>query len=192
MGRRQWLWIWMIGLGSLAAVVVSAGEIRGRVRCAERCADFVVFLEGVGGSWDGTGQVVEFGQKNKIFIPHVLPLLKGSTLRIGNDDPFMHNVHARMGDRTIFNLNILFQYQTIDQVIAEAGVYRISCEPHPEMSAVLVTLDNPFFAQPDETGSFEIREVPPGRYEIVSFDAERDRRRTKRVQVGAGPVALDF
>ena len=186
------LLVTLAGLGWLAASPVVAGGIRGTVRCADRCEDFVVYVEGVGGSYDGAGQVAEFGQKDKLFIPHVLPLLAGSTLRIGNDDPFMHNVHARKNDKTVFNVNLLFQYQTMDMVIDGAGVYEISCEPHPEMAAVIVALDSPFFTQPDEAGRFEIQDVPTGSYEIVSFDAERDRRKTKLIEVGAGLAALDF
>ena len=180
----------LFGLGCLAEPA-GAGEVRGSVDCADRCGDFVVYLEG-GPSHDGAGQVVEFGQKNKVFIPHVLPLLKGSTLRVGNDDPFLHNVHARKDGETVFNFNILFQYQTVDQPITEAGVYRISCEPHPEMSAVLVALDNPFFAQPDKSGRFAIPDVPPGSYEAVRLDADRGRRVSKRVEVGDGQVRVDF
>ena len=192
MSRRQSLCATLPSVVFLIAVPVAAGTVQGRVPCADRCADYVVYLEGVGGGHSGEGEVVELGQKNKTFIPHVLPLLAGSTLRVGNDDPFMHNVHARKDDKTVFNVNILFQYQTLDLVIAEAGVYEISCEPHPEMSAVMVALDNPFFTQPDETGRFEIAGVPPGSYELVSFDAERGRRRAKRVQMGEGLVTVGF
>jgi plastocyanin len=192
MERRGLRLIGVAGLALLAAAPSLAGEIHGTVPCGDRCGDYVVFLEGVSGSYSGAGEVVAFGQKDKIFIPHVVPLLKGSTLRIGNDDPFMHNVHARKGDETIFNINILFQYQTVDQVIAEAGVYRISCEPHSEMSAVIVALDNPFFTQPDEAGRFEIVGVPPGSYKLVSLDADRGRQKSRRARVGEGPVKLDF
>ncbi len=184
--------ILVVILGAMAAQPAVAGGIRGTVSCSDRCADFVVYVDGVAGDWSGAGEVVEFGQKDKIFIPHVLPLLEGSTLRIGNDDPFMHNVHARKDGETMFNLNILFQFQTVDQVITEPGIYRISCEPHPEMSAVLVVLDNPFFAQPDETGRFEIADVPPGGYALISLDAERERHRSKRLTVGDGVATVDF
>lgn len=179
------------GLGWLAAAPLAAGGVRGTIDCADRCRDFVVYLEG-GPGYDGTGRVMELGQKNKTFIPRVLPLVKGSTLRVGNDDPFLHNVHARKDGRTVFNFNILFQYQTVDQIITEAGIYRVSCEPHPEMSAVIVVLDNPFFTQPDEAGRFEIADAPPGAYEVVSLDAERGRRRSRRVTVAQARVTVGF
>jgi hypothetical protein len=104
----------------------------------------------------------------------------------------MHNVHARRDGKTLFNFNVLFQHQTVDQVVAEAGIYKISCEPHPGMSAVLVVLDNPFFTQPDEVGRYQIADVPPGSYEVVRLDAETGRRKSRRVQLGASPVTLDF
>jgi plastocyanin len=179
-------------LGCLAATTTFAGELGGSVRCGDRCADYVIYLDGVGGAPSGTGKVVEFGQKNKVFIPHVVPIQVGSTLRIGNDDPFMHNVHARKGDQTIFNLNLLFQYQTVDQVLTETGVYRISCDPHPEMSAVIVVLDSPFFTQPDDSGRFGFAEVPPGSYELVRLDAEKGSRKSKQVVVGEGVTRADL
>ncbi len=191
MRRGRWRWI---GLAAawLSAGPGLAGEIRGTVSCGERCADYVVYVAGVAGEWDGSGRVVELGQKNKIFIPHVLPLLRGSTLRVGNDDPFLHNVHARREGKTAFNFNVLFQYQTVDQVVSQPGIYHISCEPHPEMSAVLVALENPFFTQPDAAGRFVIRDVPAGGYELVRLDAERERRKTRRVRVADGVVSVDF
>lgn len=191
---RRWrlLAITLAGSACLAPGAVGAGEIYGTVSCGERCADFVVYLEEVAGDYDGTDQVVELGQKHKTFIPHVLPLLKGSTLRVGNDDSFMHNVHARKDGETIFNFNVLFQYQTVDQVVADAGIYRLSCEPHPEMSGVLVALDNPFFTQPDAAGRYEIPDVPPGSYELIRLDAEKERRRSRRVAVAEGRVRADF
>lgn len=192
MGEWRSLLIALSGLSWLSVAPLVGAEIQGSVRCGDRCADFVVYLDGVGGSYDGGGRVVEFGQKNKVFIPHVLPLLNGSTLRVGNDDPFLHNVHARKDGRTVFNFNILFQYQTVDQIITEAGIYRVSCEPHPEMSAVIVVLDNPFFTQPDEAGRFEIADAPPGAYEVVSLDAERGRRRSRRVTVAQARVTVGF
>ncbi len=188
-----WSTVGLLIATSLAAVAPAvAGVIRGNAACGDDCGDLVIHLEGVAGDYRGEGQVAELGQRNKIFIPHVVPLLRGSTLRIGNDDPYMHNVQAHLGKTIVFNLNTPFQYQTVDQVIAEAGVYRILCDLHPEMLAFVVALENPFFATPDAAGAFEIRDVPPGRYSLVRLDAERNRIRVKPVVVGDGELVVSF
>ncbi len=172
--------------------VALAGTVAGQIACDGRCADYLVYLEGVPGSFSGQGQVVKLEQKDKVFIPHVVPLLAGSTLRIGNDDPFLHNVHAYDEGGTVFNISIPIQGMTLDQVIAGAGVYALLCDAHPEMSAYVVALENPFFAQPDETGAFEIVEVPEGSYTLVALDVENDNSVRKTVTVGTGRVAVDF
>ena len=42
-------------------------------------------------------------QKQCEFLPHVVALPAGATLDIVNGDKVFHNVHAREGDRTVFN-----------------------------------------------------------------------------------------
>ncbi len=169
-----------------------AGTVVGNVACDGNCADYLVYLEGVAGSFSGEGEVVQLDQKNKVFSPHVVPLLVGSTLRIGNSDPFLHNVHAYDDSGTVFNVSIPIQGMTLDQVIAKAGVYALLCDAHPEMSAYAVALENPFFAQPDDTGAFEIVNVPAGTYTLVVFDVENDRSVKNSVTVGEGEVTADF
>lgn len=170
----------------------AAATIRGNADCGERCDGFLIYLEGVSGSYDGTGQVIEFDLKDKIFIPHLLPVLKGSTMRIGNSDPFMHNVYARRGRETVFDVSLLFQYDTLDQVMGQPGIYSIRCRWHPEMLAYWVVLDNPFFASPDGTGSFEIADVPPGSYTLVRHDVAKNRMKKQLLEVGVGTVSVDF
>jgi plastocyanin len=169
-----------------------AGTVTGIAACGASCADYVVYLEGVAGSYSGEGQVVELGQKDKVFVPHVLPLLAGSTLRVGNEDPFLHNVHAYDDVGTVFNVSIPIPGMTRDQVIDKAGVYVLLCDAHPEMSAYVVALENPFFAQPDDTGAFELVNVPAGSYTLLVFDAENDKSVKKSVTVGEGAVTVDF
>jgi hypothetical protein len=61
------------------------------------------------------------------------------------------------------------------------------------MSADIVVLQNPFFAQPDASGRFSIDGVPPGKYTLRIFGdqlSDEQRARTFTVSVGASVEPL--
>ena len=186
-----------IVIALLASAAAAASDtdrgavLKGTANCDGRCDSVVVYLEG-GPSGRANGEVVLFDQKDKVFSPHVLPILQGATVQILNSDPFLHNVHAYQGKKTFFNLALPFQGMAIDRVFAEPGVYTILCDAHPEMSAFIVVLESPLFAAPDGDGGFSIRGVPPGNYTLTRYDAEKDKTVRKRVSVGATGVTVDF
>jgi hypothetical protein len=49
------------------------------------------------------------------------------------------------------------------------GVVRVYCNIHPQMSAVVVVRDSPFFAMAQADGSFAIPDVPAGRYVLKAW-----------------------
>ncbi len=156
----------------LLAAPLLAGTVAGKAECGKSCDSFVVYLEG-GPARDGSGEeAVVFDQKEKVFIPHVLPVLKGTTVNITNGDPFLHNVHIYKSGDTVLNLALPFQGQVVPYVFDETGAYEVSCDAHPEMSAHIVVLDNPYFAVASDDGSYEIGNVPTGSYTLVVEDLD--------------------
>lgn len=102
-------------------------------------------------------------QKNKSFEPHVLVVPAGTPVEFPNHDPFFHNVFS------------LFEGKRFDLGLYEAGTSRmvrfdrpgisyIFCNIHPEMSAVIVTLNTPWYAVSKGDGQLTIPDVPYGRY----------------------------
>jgi hypothetical protein len=60
------------------------------------------------------------------------------------------------------------------------------------MSAVVLVLDNPYFAMPSEAGKYVIEGVPPGDYLMVGWH-ERIKPVMRSVHVTAGETArVDF
>jgi hypothetical protein len=46
------------------------------------------------------------------------------------------------------------------------GICYIFCNIHPEMSAVVVVLETPYYAVSDQSGAVTIPQVPPGPYRL--------------------------
>jgi len=102
-------------------------------------------------------------QRNKTFWPHLLVVTAGSTVEFPNKDPFFHNVFS------------LFEGKRFDLGLYEAGTARIVhfdrpgicyifCNIHPEMSAVVLVLDTPYYGISDGAGNVTVSGVPPGQY----------------------------
>jgi plastocyanin len=104
-------------------------------------------------------------QKNKNFQPHLLVVRAGSTVDFPNRDPFFHNVFS-LFDGKRFDLGLYEAGATNSARFDRVGVSFLFCNIHPEMSAVVVSVDTPYFAVSNSAGRVEIPGVPDGRYEL--------------------------
>jgi plastocyanin len=112
-----------------------------------------------------TAQRPRLIQRNKSFDPHVLVVPVGSVVAFPNRDPFFHNVFS-LFDGKRFDLGLYEAGSSRDVHFDKAGVSYIFCNIHPEMSAVVVALDTPYFGVSDSRGQVVIPNVPSGRYEL--------------------------
>jgi plastocyanin len=104
-------------------------------------------------------------QKNKSFQPHLLVVPVGSAVDFPNHDPFFHNVFS-LFDGKRFDLG-LYESGTSNSVrFDRPGVSFLFCNIHPEMSAVVVAVDTPYYAVSDHAGNITIPNLPDGRYEM--------------------------
>lgn len=131
------------------------------------------------------GQPLEMDQKQMQFLPHVMPVVTGTTVRFLNSDPVPHNVFSPEGK---YNLGTWPTGQTREHKFDKPGVYTQLCRVHPEMEAFVVVLDTPYFAATDASGRFEIKGVPPGQYKLVAW-SEKLKRQEREVTVEAGRAA---
>jgi plastocyanin len=104
-------------------------------------------------------------QKNKVFDPHVLAVQVGSQVDFPNRDPFFHNVFSLFNGKR-FDLGLYEAGSTRGVHFDRAGICYIFCNIHPQMSAVVVVVDTPYFAVSDARGEMAIAHVPPGRYQL--------------------------
>jgi plastocyanin len=112
-------------------------------------------------------------QKGCEYGPHVMTLTAGSDLEIVNNDPILHNVHARQstadGLLTVFNIAqpVRGQRTKVDAPLDKPGIVALTCEAgHPWMTAYILVANHPFVATSGERGEFVIDDVPPGTYPI--------------------------
>jgi plastocyanin len=105
-------------------------------------------------------------QKDKRFDPHVLVVPLGSTVAFPNLDPFFHNVFSLFDGRR-FDLGLYEAGASRTVTFPRPGVCYIFCNIHPEMSAVVVAVDTPYFAVAGPKGNFSIDAVPAGRYRLT-------------------------
>jgi plastocyanin len=184
-------------LMALAAIsAADDGSIAGSIKAAglSSNADAVVWIQQAPGTAKPPAQPVTMDQKQMQFIPHVLPVVLGTTVRFLNSDPTAHNVFSP--DIEKYNLGTWPQGQSKDHAFATCAkfpcVYTQLCRVHPEMEGFVVVLPNSYFAVSNKEGRFEIAGVPAGSYTVAVWHPKL-KAQPKPVTVEAGkPATLDF
>lgn len=113
-------------------------------------------------------QHVRLIQKGKTFHPHILVVTVGSVVQFPNQDPFFHNVFSLFEGKR-FDLGLYESGGTRLVRFDRPGICYIFCNIHPEMSAVVVVLNTPYYAIGDRAGQISIPNVPPGRYVLHTW-----------------------
>ncbi|HXV86733.1 MAG TPA: hypothetical protein VD793_08550 [Gemmatimonadales bacterium] len=143
----------------------------GRVTVAERgdkaAADVVtavVWLEAVrAGGAVPSRDTIRMVTQDKEFRPRVILVPQGGTVVFPNTDAFDHNVFS-LSPEAPFDLGLFGRGQSKAVTFPKAGLIRVYCNVHPQMSAFIVVRDAPWYTQPRADGSFAIQNVPPGDY----------------------------
>jgi len=104
-------------------------------------------------------------QKNKSFQPHVLVVPIGTVVDFPNRDPFFHNVFS-LFDGKRFDLGLYEAGATNSVRFDRLGVSFLFCNIHPEMSAVVIAVDTPYYGVSDRAGNITIRNLRDGEYEL--------------------------
>ena len=133
-----------------------------------------VYLEGVtavGAAKPRASTQIE--QKGCAYGPHVMTFSPGTDLEIINNDPILHNVHARAstpdGLQTVFNIAqpVKGQRTKVETPLDKPGIVTLTCEAgHPWMSAYILVANHPYVATTSDDGGFVIENVPAGTYPI--------------------------
>lgn len=154
----------------IACNTLLAGEITGNIKAlgVKHSGNAIIFIEKIEGkTFEVPEEHVRMDQKNLTFIPHVLPILAGTTVDFRNSDDVLHNVFSPDKCAEKFNLGTWPKGESRSYTFKNPGCNSVMlCNVHPEMEAFIVVLESPFFAVSEKDGSYSINNVPAGNYTL--------------------------
>ena len=184
-------------LAALSVGVSYAGDINGKVtaqgmKSPENIAVYIAAIPGK--TFPPPSEHAAMDQRKLTFIPHVLVVLKGTTVDFLNSDAVGHNVYWPAMDhnkKLAHNMGTWPQGVKKSFTFDDLGVAPLLCNVHSEMSGYIVVVPTPYFAVTSKDGSYEIKGVPPGHYTVTTW-SEEGKPATAAVDVAAGAAALDL
>lgn len=125
----------------------------------------VVWLEAPGLSARANRPRQKVDQRGKRFIPHIMVVEKGSEVDFPNSDPYFHNVFSLFNGKR-FDLGLYASGESRPVLFNRVGVSYIFCNIHPSMSAIILSLDTPYYAMSNQNGDVTINDVAEGTYHL--------------------------
>ena len=172
-------------------VPLLAIPITGRVRITGRAPGTtlptIVYAEPLGATVRPQPGRFTLRQVKKAFQPRVLAIPTGSTVQFPNDDAIFHNVFS-LNPPEPFDLGLYREGASKNQTFKEPGVYRVYCNIHPQMAAVILVVSTPYIVEADPSGAYKL-DLPAGRYRVTAW-SERAEPVSAEVMVNAGAATL--
>ncbi len=110
-------------------------------------------------------------QRDRRFVPQVLPVQTGATVSFPNSDSISHHVYsfspARRFELYLPKGETKAASRARQVVFDRAGVAALGCNIHDWMLAYILVVDTHWFAKTDEQGKATLDDLPPGRYRVV-------------------------
>jgi plastocyanin len=128
-------------------------------------------------------KVATMDQKNRMFVPHILPIQTGTWVEFPNSDNIRHQVYS-LSPAKRFQLPLYTGKPAYPLQFTNPGVVLLGCNIHDQMSAYIVAVDTPYFAKTD-AGRVTLRDVGAGQYTVHVWAAGlRDEPKPISVMLG--------
>ena len=153
-----------------------AGEIKGKVTAPrpKYAYNTLVYIDKIPGKTFTPPKKHEvMDQKKMKFVPHVLPVLVGTTVDFLNNDSVLHNIFTPDKVANKFNLGTYPKGTVKSHTFDKPGEAVMLCNVHPEMEAWVIVVETPYFAVTDKDGIYSIKNVPPGDYFIKVWNKSK-------------------
>jgi plastocyanin len=107
-------------------------------------------------------------QVDREFVPYVSVVQTGTTITFPNRDPIRHHVYSFSRAKT-FEIKLYSGEAPAAILFDQAGVVALGCNIHDWMIAYVLVVDTPYFGKTNAEGVVQLRNLPPGKYEIVAW-----------------------
>ncbi len=169
----------------------AAPSVSGTVTGADgkAVADAVVFVQDRPEDADKPRRPQIVDQINKTFVPGLLPIVVGTSVRFPNHDQIHHHVYSFSPAKT-FELPLYKGEEAPAVLFDKVGVVKIGCNIHDWMSGIILVLPTPHFAVTDAAGRFVLEDLPAGTYSLAAWHALSKLKPEETLQsVVVGPAA---
>jgi len=143
-----------------ATITVDVRDARGA-----GVADAVVYAVPEGRELPLGKKTAIMDQKNRTFVPHILPIQTGTSVRFPNSDDIRHQVYS-FSPAKVFQLPLYEGTPANPVVFDRAGVVTLGCNIHDRMSAYIVIVDTPYFATTTKKGRAQLPQIGAGKYAL--------------------------
>jgi plastocyanin len=173
----------LLASSSLGVAAADGGTITGKVEAtpAKYLEETVVYLKGPKGAAKPEVKIMD--QRAMAFVPHVMAVTVGDSVKFQNHDGVVHNVYSP--DNEGFNLGSFKQDEERSYTFGQEGSYSQLCSMHPEMLAFIFVSPTPYKAVVDKKGNFTISNVPAGTWQVAVWNS-RLKAPDKSVTVASG------
>jgi plastocyanin len=145
----------------------------------------IVYLKGVekGKAFEKPTKPPVIDNSKCKFEPEVQVVPTGTEVIVHNSDPILHNTHgylladSRRG-RTVFNNAIPEKGQQFKTTLKLPGIVDVACDVHGWMQGWILVAENPYYAITEKNGTFAIKDIPPGKYTLATFQSHTGVRET--------------
>ena len=186
----------LIGFLICALHTSYAGDIKGKVKAigARNNANAVIYIDKIPGKkFDPPKDPATIDQNNLAYIPHVLPIVAGTTVKYLNSDDVLHNVFTPDKSADKFKLGTWPKGQTRSYTFKNPGCVSVMlCNVHPEMEAYVLVLENPYYAVSAKDGSYLIKGVPAGKYTLTIWHEKLKGASQEVTVTESGEVVANF
>lgn len=145
--------------GAAATLAVEVRDVRGAA-----VSDAVVYAVPRAKRPPPSSRRAVLDQKNRMFVPHILPIQTGTAVTFPNSDNVRHQVYS-FSPAKRFQLPLYAGTPQGPVVFDKPGVVTLGCNIHDQMSAYIVVVDTPYFAL-TAGGRAELPGLPEGAYDV--------------------------
>jgi plastocyanin len=104
-------------------------------------------------------------QRNKQFVPFVLPVRMGTAVSFPNNDNIRHHVYSFSAAKT-FEIRLYTGTPSEPIIFDKPGVVVLGCNIHDQILGYIYVTESDYFAKTNPDGSAKIDQFPAGTYEL--------------------------